>query len=1167
MTVDENSFASFCKLNPQKASEYLGKLRDVTGVKAEDVLRKALDESRESSGSFDLNKAIKLINGFKSEQAEERVALDDLDDMPPVPAVAINSTLPQRPIVDLTEDKDDLQRAIALSLAENGIQTSTGSSSAARPPGVTQEDQDVSKALEASLMESVSNRRSVDGVNPNDRKRDCDWPVGLKNVGQTCWFSAVIQSFFHLPAFRVLVLNFKPPQQEPKSERERKILDFMLELRKLFSLLVGSQRKYVDPNRAVGILRGYLGGQSNYCNNQQDVSEFTHKLLDWLEEAFKIRDKVTTTNSPKQVDQMESDTEKCDKEKDVEKTEDDDDKTAESCGESGSRNNNPMYDLFYGKVRIEGKNQGIEFSRVEQFGQWPLQVNNFSDIHDSLEASTAHEFIDCSSQSDLPGLSGQLGVRKSGQERWFTLLPPVLFFELSRFQYNQQRKMAEKINNFLDFPYVIYMDRYLEVNKSITRAKREEVKALKIEREKLKSRLLAFMEYGADTSHAMPLVNILTRTMQFARSATVSQSAAGGGDETVTTVGGATGGVRDVDTCSPGGSSNAMQVDSPCPSPVSLTPASSMVNLDSCGDKEERSPLKTFPDGSVQIPIKVEGVDPSAPTPMEVESCASDSGNAKLAIASSTKATASEKLATASDSAGFVPVPKHVSEVELKVLSTCLTRWKQEIEDDLSALNEALEEVETKIAKMYDTPSLNKTEYKLHAVMVHEGDVNQGHYWAYVYHPARKVWLKFNDNTVSDTTWSAMKKESAGGRLNTSAYSMVYIDTSRPDLIRAADGLQVSSDAGTREMLPDDLEMYVQEDNKCFAAEILHWNEQLTKKTTSGEIDMNEGVLIGDDPECQIIESKNNLTNSHAVLAEAVTNRAINSAATANHISEKMINQMLVELYDKAIDKCKEGDYKLESFLHYLLSVDGTQEMSRRALWEQFTLPSLDTSTDFRLQVVLQAREQLKTCKVSQQQMVVWHKNYHNFRTASYYFVIGVDRYHENKFEDSVELLTTSYIVNEKLLEETTSCKFPAQKAMWKPGLIKYFHIAVEYLNSHLVDEFQRGNNPAEVEARVGRTLVPAIHILQERTNVSRDSCNRDANLLETVRGRWCALLESPMPPEKHECWTSVFNKVVSDEGSVIRQPPNLRYPNLEEDLKLAARYRSIMQTVLKEES
>ncbi len=49
----------------------------------------------------------------------------------------------------------------------------------------------------------------------------------------------------------------------------------------------------------------------------------------------------------------------------------------------------------------------------------------------------------------------------------------------------------------------------------------------------------------------------------------------------------------------------------------------------------------------------------------------------------------------------------------------------------------------------------------------------QGHYWAYVHHPARRVWLKFNDNTVSETTWDALKRESTGSRMNTSAYSLV----------------------------------------------------------------------------------------------------------------------------------------------------------------------------------------------------------------------------------------------------------------------------------------------------------------------------------------------------------------------------------------------------------
>ena len=78
-------------------------------------------------------------------------------------------------------------------------------------------------------------------------------------------------SLIFLPDNNILKFYFYF-QREPKSEKERKILDFMLELRKLFSLLLGSQRKYVDPSTAVGILRGYLGGENAYCNNQQDVS-------------------------------------------------------------------------------------------------------------------------------------------------------------------------------------------------------------------------------------------------------------------------------------------------------------------------------------------------------------------------------------------------------------------------------------------------------------------------------------------------------------------------------------------------------------------------------------------------------------------------------------------------------------------------------------------------------------------------------------------------------------------------------------------------------------------------------------------------------------------------------------------------------------------------------
>ena len=541
----------------------------------------------------------------------------------------------------------------------------------------------------------------------------------------------------------------------------------MLELRKLFSLLLGSHRKYVDPSRAVGILRGNLGGDNNFCNNQQDVSEFTHKLLDWLEEAFKTSEKCETALQPDQTkgsEAMDADSEKCDKEKEFNKEDAPPNTEKPSQATVSEERKNPMFDFFYGKVRIEGKNQGNEFSREEQFGQWPLQVNNFSHIHDSLEASTAHEFIDMPSTSDLQGNTSSQLLRKSGQERWFTKLPPVLFLELSRFQFNTNRGVAEKVNNFLDFPDVLYMDRYLEVNKNITRSKREEVKSLKEERARLNTQLESYLLFaGCDSSPRIPLVSVLNRTMQFARASNV-----GSGDGLAEAEEGTA--ARDTDISSPGSGNNLMQVDSPCPSPASLTPASSMSNLNASPKQDKSQNLPS--DGFIQIPIKVENFDKDLPTPMDVE-------------LSDAPSDAVEAQCTVPPVSG--PTPRYVSDLELKVISGCISRWRQEIEEDVAALNNSLAEVDRRIQEMYDTPTLTTCGYKLHAVMVHEGDANQGHYWAYVYHPQQQVWLKFNDNAVSETDWDSMKKESAGGRLSTSAYSMIYLDMSRPDLLLTLD--------------------------------------------------------------------------------------------------------------------------------------------------------------------------------------------------------------------------------------------------------------------------------------------------------------------------------------------------------------------------------------------
>lgn len=43
---------------------------------------------------------------------------------------------------------------------------------------------------------------------------------------------------------------------------------------------------------------------------------------------------------------------------------------------------------------------------------------------------------------------------------WFTNLPPILMFGLSRFKFNAALSQTEKIHKKLDFPDQIFMDRF-----------------------------------------------------------------------------------------------------------------------------------------------------------------------------------------------------------------------------------------------------------------------------------------------------------------------------------------------------------------------------------------------------------------------------------------------------------------------------------------------------------------------------------------------------------------------------------------------------------------------------------------------------------------------------------------------------------------------------------
>ena len=126
----------------------------------------------------------------------------------------------------------------------------------------------------------------VDPLNPHERKRVGSTPVGVKNIGNTCWFSAVIQvlsahmiwcvqrlqymhiiqlyilhahththtqSLFHIPVFAELILNYRPPPLPTGATIYPNSVSFVLELQKLFALLLHSERKYINPQPAIQV--------------------------------------------------------------------------------------------------------------------------------------------------------------------------------------------------------------------------------------------------------------------------------------------------------------------------------------------------------------------------------------------------------------------------------------------------------------------------------------------------------------------------------------------------------------------------------------------------------------------------------------------------------------------------------------------------------------------------------------------------------------------------------------------------------------------------------------------------------------------------------------------------------------------------------------------------
>ncbi|XP_030320686.1 ubiquitin carboxyl-terminal hydrolase 28 isoform X5 [Calypte anna] len=1023
----------------------LNQLKEITGIQDSAFLHAAL-----KAANGDLMEAVTFLT-------EEHAQEPSRDTAAVEPSVwegsAVGKQLPQNVTAALVPDnRDDLSAADVFRPLEAPKAQAAERDAAARPQEAhSAENKNRSKRKRCEVWGETSKQ--------NNWRRVGDWPVGMKNIGNTCWFSSVIQSLFQLPEFRRLVLGYSlPPNvlESCRSHTGKRNVAFMQELQCLFALMLGTRRKFVDPSAALELLRDAFRSAEE---QQQDVSEFTHKLLDWLEDAFQL---AVNIKSP------------------------------------GDKSENPMVQLFYGTFLTEGVHEGNTFSKIEAFGQYPLQVNGYRNLNECLEGAMVEGEMDEATASQSV---------KYGQERWFTKLPPVLTFELSRFEFNQSLGQPEKIHTKLEFPQTIYMDRYLYCSKELIQMKREEMKRLKEKMAILQQKLERYMKYGSGPAR-FPLPDMLQYVLEFI-------------------------------TTKPAGISSAAQSSQTAFLQSQAEPCAFDVLSQSKGILERKD--NRTEDTTLFL------ANPSSPQQKPTSPLQPSNPSAEM----------SED-----------PAPHMVSQEELNLVQTCLQRWRNEIEQDVQDLKESITRTNLSIEQMYCDPLLQQVPYHLHAVLVHEGQANAGHYWAYIYDQPRKSWLKYNDISVTESSWEELERDSFGGLRNASAYCLMYISDKVSRLVSDKDdGTELGQFQKEVEALPPELRHYIQEDNWRLEQEAEEWEEEQSCKIPQMEPSpASESQELssesGPDQSSACEQSMHSLSSEHAMIAKEQTAKAI--ANTADAYEKNGVEAALCEAFHEEYSRLyllsketptPQNDPRLQHVLVYFLQNNAPQQVVERTLLEQFADKNLSyDERSISIMKVAQAKlREIGPDDVDMEEYKRWHEDYSLFRKVSVYLLTGLELYQNGKYQESLTYLVYAYQTNSKLLLKG------ANRGVSESLIALYRRKCLLKLNELAASLFVSCEEAhvAEGISILNELIIPCMHLMN-----NFDISKEDLDAIEVMRNCWCSYLgredmDAKLQMKLGELLPRLLDS--STEVIVLKEPPKIR-PNSPYDL--CSRFAAVMESI-----
>ncbi|KAF9052908.1 cysteine proteinase [Panaeolus papilionaceus] len=247
------------------------------------------------------------------------------------------------------------------------------------------------------------------GRDPSNDSRKTDLPVGLKNLGATCYANASLQVWFRDLTFRGAVYACAPP--EGVSEEKFKESP-VFHLQTTFAFLQLGNQSVFNPNKLVESLQ-------LRTTEQQDAQEFSKLFMSHLDTEFKKQ------SSPELQFLIPNQARICD-----------------------------------GTICHRCKNKTESSS---DFLEMEISFNKNCTLEDCIEASLAQEVLSgdnryfCSQCSTLQDATRYTELQK---------LPPVLHFSLLRFVYDVSSMERKKSKHCISFPMVLDMGPFVGTKKS-----------------------------------------------------------------------------------------------------------------------------------------------------------------------------------------------------------------------------------------------------------------------------------------------------------------------------------------------------------------------------------------------------------------------------------------------------------------------------------------------------------------------------------------------------------------------------------------------------------------------------------------------------------------------------------------------------------------------------